>query len=820
VVSMGKMWNRFKTFILNIFTEEVEVILPEDKLEQEKENIDWETHRKKDDTHHSVRKQTNDSFRFPVIPDTPKNRSENPALKEEKRYIERLADEKQAAYHKQLKTNHEKEMRNRNEKLSSDQEIGYEKELEMRLKAQKERRRNRHLNRAPSVQTYMPETERGFVAYEKEKSLKNIDHIPAYKRREKVIKQYEQPDLSAEAGYDDMGDKHQKPEKIVYSTPDELDDVFRKIHVRSHLRSNEAQEKTIIEATPFADMSHDDKHVNNLTKEPEAKKKADNLRNPVKKINEEQIQKYADVTPNIEEQEEKESPSSTFKHEAESKEKHWYMEQRRSVHQQAKMQAADEKNNETIESVHYDVPHHLLDDPEGNDIDDLAWVEEQQYLLERTLTHFKIRAKVVHVTQGPTVTRFEIQPELGVKVSTIRNLADDLKLNLAAKEIRIEAPIPGKNTVGIEIPNAYPQMVTLQHMIESAAFTEAESPLSIALGLTIEGDPLITNIEKMPHGLIAGATGSGKSVCINTILLSLMYKANHEDVKFMLIDPKMVELAPYNGIPHLVSPVITDVKAATAALKWAVQEMEARYEKFVEAQVRHIEKYNEKIATNKFSGEKMPYLVIVIDELADLMMVSPQDVEDSISRIAQKARACGIHLLLATQRPSVDVITGLIKANIPTRIAFTVSSQVDSRTILDSNGAEKLLGKGDMLFMENGSGRSLRLQGPFVSDEEIERVTAYMREIAEPNYLFEQEELLVQADEKEQDELFEEVILFVLEQNQASTSLLQRQFRIGYNRAARLMDTLYEAGIISAQNGSKPREVLITYEQAEQLFFT
>src|SRR5690625_4074264 len=450
---------------------------------------------------------------------------------------------------------------------------------------------------------------------------------------------------------------------------------------------------------------------------------------------------------------------------------------------------------------------------EENDDD---WVIEQQILLEQTLEHFNIDANVVNITQGPAVTRFEIQPALGVKVSRIRNLADDFKLNMAAKDIRIEAPIPGKNTIGIEVPNRYPKIVTLQQLIETKQFKEKTSPLSIALGLTIDGEPLITDVGKMPHGLIAGATGSGKSVCINTILLSLLYKANYEEVKFLLIDPKMVELAPYNGIPHLISPVITDVKAATMALKWAVNEMEARYEKFVDAGVRNIEKYNEKIENGLLPGEKMPFLVIVIDELADLMMVSPQDVEDSICRIAQKARACGIHLLLATQRPSVDVITGLIKANIPTRIAFTVSSQVDSRTIIDSNGAEKLLGKGDMLFIENGSGKSIRLQGPFVSDEEINRVTTYMRSIAKPNYLFEQEQLLVDVEEEEEDELLNEVIMFVIENNQASTSLLQRQFRIGYNRAARLVDSLHSKGIISAQNGSKPREVLVSRAQINE----
>lgn len=465
------------------------------------------------------------------------------------------------------------------------------------------------------------------------------------------------------------------------------------------------------------------------------------------------------------------------------------------------------------------IPLHLLNDQVKKSSLNDQWIAEQQELLEKTLKYFNVRARVVNATQGPAVTRFEVHPELGVKVSKVKNLSDDLKLNMSAKDIRIEAPIPGKNTIGIEVPNPTSQMVSLQEIVGSETFNTSSSPLTIALGLSIEGTPVVTNIQKMPHGLIAGATGSGKSVCINTILLSLIYKASHEDVKFLLIDPKMVELAPYNGIPHLVSPVITNVKAATAALKWAVNEMEDRYERFVQEGVRDIERYNQKIVKQNRTHEKMPFIVIVIDELADLMMVSPQDVEDAISRIAQKARACGIHLLLATQRPSVDVLTGLIKANIPTRIAFSVSSQIDSRTILDTGGAEKLLGKGDMLFIENGTGKSVRLQGPFVSDDEIERVTAHVRSLAEPNYLFEQESLLQQfvADEEE-DDLLQEAVHFIFEQNSASTSLLQRHFKIGYNRAARLMDTLEHKGIISGQNGSKPREVLITQSQLEESF--
>ncbi|MFC0522286.1 DNA translocase FtsK [Pontibacillus salicampi] len=463
-------------------------------------------------------------------------------------------------------------------------------------------------------------------------------------------------------------------------------------------------------------------------------------------------------------------------------------------------------------------PVHLLNDaPEKNEHDE-EWIEEQKQLLETTLKHFHVKAKVVNAMKGPTVTRFEVQPEPGVKVSKITNLSDDIKLNLAAKDIRMEAPIPGKNAIGIEVPNPSSQAVAFQGILEDEAFAANKSPLSVGLGLDISGMPVVTDIRKMPHGLIAGATGSGKSVCINTILLSLLYKSHYEDVKFLLIDPKMVELAPYNELPHLVAPVITDVKAATSALKWAVKEMENRYEKFVTEGVRDIDRFNEKIISKGRSNEKMPYLVIVIDELADLMMMSPQDVEDAICRIAQKARACGIHLLVATQRPSVDVITGLIKANIPTRIAFSVSSQVDSRTIIDTNGAEKLLGKGDMLFLENGSGKSQRLQGAFVSDEEIERVTNHVKKIAGPQYEFEQEELIQQTDfEEDEDDLFEEAVEFVIQQNGASASLLQRRFKVGYNRAARLIDTMEEKGIISETKGSKPRDVFVTQASFEEM---
>lgn len=474
------------------------------------------------------------------------------------------------------------------------------------------------------------------------------------------------------------------------------------------------------------------------------------------------------------------------------------------------------------DEAHYHRPTkptlNLLDIPPVEVDDDQEWLQEQKQLLDSAFASFNVGAKVVNATKGPAVTQFEIQPEHGVRVNKITNLTDDLKLALAAKDIRIEAPIPGKSTVGIEVPNRKSRSVVIREILRSSVFQKNTSPLIVALGLDISGQPITTDIKKMPHGLIAGATGSGKSVCINSIIISLIYKASPHEVKLMLIDPKVVELAPYNGIPHLVSPVITDVKAATAALKWAVEEMERRYELFAHEGVRDITRFNEKVLKENPKAEIMPYLVIIIDELADLMMVSPADVEDAICRIAQKARACGIHLLLATQRPSVDVITGLIKANIPTRTAFSVSSQVDSRTIIDISGAEKLLGRGDMLFLENGSNKPVRIQGNFVSDEEIERVTEFVRKQMEPTYLFVQEELIKQSsDMNTEDELFLKACEFVIEQEGASASSLQRRFRIGYNRAARLIDMMEAQGIVSEPKGSKPRDVLVSKEHLEKL---
>ncbi|QDI91213.1 DNA translocase FtsK [Salicibibacter halophilus] len=452
-------------------------------------------------------------------------------------------------------------------------------------------------------------------------------------------------------------------------------------------------------------------------------------------------------------------------------------------------------------------PLNLLTPPMQASSLDEEKLQEQRDQLEATLHQFQVKAAVTNVTEGPSIIRFEVQPAPGVKVNKITNLSDDLKLAMAATDLRMEAPIPGKNAIGIEVPKENREPVALRELFEKEAFREHKSPLAVALGLDITGDPNIMDLSNMPHGLIAGATGSGKSVCINSILISLLYKADPEEVKLLLIDPKVVELAFYKDIPHLAAPVVTDPKEATMTLKWSVAEMERRYQRFAEAGVRDIKGYNQK------TDEKLPYLVIVIDELADLMMVAPQDVEASISRIAQKARACGIHLLVATQRPSVDVITGLIKANIPTRIAFAVSSAVDSRTILDKGGAERLIGKGDMLVSENGASKLVRLQGTFVSDQEIDEVATYLRHQRAPAYLFSKDEVVKHESRSDDDDLLEDASHFVIQQGSASTSLIQRQFHIGYNRAARLMDMMETRGIVSAAAGTKPRDVLVNDEQ-------
>ncbi len=435
--------------------------------------------------------------------------------------------------------------------------------------------------------------------------------------------------------------------------------------------------------------------------------------------------------------------------------------------------------------------------------------------LEDTLNSFGVDAKVIQVTKGPSVTRYELQPHSGVKVSKIVNLADDIALSLAAKGVRIEAPIPGKAAVGIEVPNKELIPVYLREVLDSEEFTNSKKKIAFALGKDISGNCVVSDLSKMPHLLIAGATGSGKSVCINTLIISILYKYSPENVKLLMVDPKVVELNVYNGIPHLLIPVVTEPKKAAGALNWAVNEMTRRYKLFADNGVRNVEGYNELLEKGKVT-EKLPAIVIIVDELADLMMVCPSDVEDYIGRLAQMARAAGMHLVIATQRPSVDVITGVIKANIPSRISFAVSSQIDSRTILDCSGAEKLLGKGDMLFYPVGEAKPIRIQGAFISEEEVERVVSFIKsQGAESDY---KEEIINHINsenttDEEYDELLDEAIRVVVESGQASTSLLQRRLRVGYNRAARLMEQLENKGIISSRDGSKARQILIDRQE-------
>ena len=442
-------------------------------------------------------------------------------------------------------------------------------------------------------------------------------------------------------------------------------------------------------------------------------------------------------------------------------------------------------------------------------------------ILEATLKSFGVAVRITDVSVGPTVTRYELEPAPGVKVSRITNLQDDIALQLAATHIRIEAPIPGKSAVGIEVPNAKTAEVALRDVLDAPVFRNKKGGVPVALGKDITGKPIVTDLTKMPHLLIAGSTGSGKSVCINTLIMSILFHEQPEEVKLILIDPKVVELSVYNGIPHLRIPVVTEAKKAAGALHWAVQEMEKRYQQFSYAHVRDIGGYN------KANPEQhMPYIVIIIDELADLMMAAPDSVEDAICRLAQKARAAGIHLVLATQRPSVDVITGVIKANIPSRISFAVSSQVDSRTILDMAGAEKLIGKGDMLFNPIGAPNPIRVQGAFISDEEVEAVTSYIKkETAHAPVQYEEINLELpdkqdkSQDVEQEDELLQEAAEWILDTKKASVSMLQRRFRIGYTRAGRLMDTLEHMGIVGPADGAKPREILMTREEADARFF-
>ncbi|MCH5249544.1 MAG: DNA translocase FtsK [Lachnospiraceae bacterium] len=464
-------------------------------------------------------------------------------------------------------------------------------------------------------------------------------------------------------------------------------------------------------------------------------------------------------------------------------------------------------------------------------------LKETAFRLQQTLETFGVKVTVTEISQGPAVTRYELQPEQGVKVSKIVGLADDIKLNLAATDIRIEAPIPGKAAVGIEVPNKENSAVALRDLLESREFKEFPSNLAFAVGKDIGGKIVVTDIAKMPHMLIAGSTGSGKSVCINTIIMGILYKAHPDDVKLIMIDPKVVELSVYNGIPHLLIPVVTDPKKAAAALHWGVAEMTERYKKFADYNVRDLKGYNKKLETMREQGEpdvpdKLPQILIIVDELADLMMVAPGEVEESICRLAQLARACGIHLIIATQRPSVDVITGLIKANMPSRIAFAVSSGVDSRTILDMVGAEKLLGKGDMLFYPQGYPKPARIQGAFVSDKEVSDVVDFLKNQAIGNvYSDDVEEKIkslgsnssggavggVSDSDSQYDQYFAEAGRFIIDKDKASIGMLQRVFKIGFNRAARIMDQLCEAGVVGEEEGTKPRKVLMSMEQFEQM---
>ena len=441
-------------------------------------------------------------------------------------------------------------------------------------------------------------------------------------------------------------------------------------------------------------------------------------------------------------------------------------------------------------------------------------------ILEETLASFGVKIKVTQVTQGPAITRYEAQPAPGVKVSRITNLADDIALSLASADVRIEAPIPGKSVVGIEVPNKEIAMVHFREVLETPEYLATTSKLTLCLGKDITGTPVIADLTRMPHLLIAGATGSGKSVCINALIHSILFKSRPDEVKFLLVDPKRVELANYNGIPHLIAPVVTDPKKAAGALKWIVTEMETRYELFAAAGVRDIVRYNFLRTQDKLEEHPpLPYVVVIIDELADLMMVAPGDVEEAICRLAQMARAAGIHLIVATQRPSVDVITGIIKANIPSRIAFGVSSQTDSRTILDMNGAEKLLGRGDMLYYPMGSSKPLRVQGCYLSDKEVENVVTFLQNQAKPEYQEIPNMDIGNAETKDmEDGLFYQAAQLFIEGGTASVSLLQRRLRIGYTRAARLMDFLEEKGVVGGYEGSKPREVLMTRGQFELKF--
>ncbi len=521
------------------------------------------------------------------------------------------------------------------------------------------------------------------------------------------------------------------------------------------------------------------------------------------------------------------------------------MQRRRPVAKlptEPKMEGMDGMVAEDIRNTEKKIPRKYIFPPlsrlqkgKGGGGDSARELKETALRLQQTLKTFGVKVTITDISQGPAVTRYELQPEQGVKVSKIVGLADDIKLNLAATDIRIEAPIPGKAAIGIEVPNKENSAVALRDLLESSEFKEFPSNLAFAVGKDIAGKVVVADIAKMPHMLIAGATGSGKSVCINTLIMSILYKAHPDDVKLIMVDPKVVELSVYNGIPHLLIPVVTDPKKAAAALHWGVSEMTDRYKKFADFNVRDLKGYNQKVEGMQEKGEedvpaKLPQIVIIVDELADLMMVAPGEVEESICRLAQLARAAGIHLIIATQRPSVDVITGLIKANMPSRVAFSVSSGVDSRTILDMNGAEKLLGKGDMLFYPQGYAKPARVQGAFVSDREVSDVVDFLKNQAVGNVYAEDVEEKIKSigsgstgggqgidGGSSLDEYFADAGRFIIDKDKASIGMFQRVFKIGFNRAARIMDQLYEYGVVGEEEGTKPRKVLMSMEEFEQL---
>ena len=503
--------------------------------------------------------------------------------------------------------------------------------------------------------------------------------------------------------------------------------------------------------------------------------------------------------------------------------------------QQQEMSSQMENARKKVPKKYIFPPLSRLAKGNGKSKDSSRELKETAMRLQQTLNTFGVRVTITDISQGPSVTRYELQPEQGVKVSKIVGLSDDIKLNLAATDIRIEAPIPGKAAIGIEVPNKENTAVALRDLLESPEFKEFPSNLAFAVGKDIAGKTIVADIAKMPHMLIAGATGSGKSVCINTLIMSILYKAHPDDVKLIMVDPKVVELSVYNGIPHLLIPVVTDPKKAAAALHWGVAEMTERYKKFADLNVRDLKGYNKKVESMQNSEDaeapsKMPQIVIIVDELADLMMVAPGEVEESICRLAQLARAAGIHLIIATQRPSVDVITGLIKANMPSRVAFAVSSGVDSRTILDMNGAEKLLGKGDMLFYPQGYSKPARVQGAFVSDKEVSDVVDFLKNQMLGNTYAEDIEEKIQNmgtgsggsgastdSGSERDDYFADAGRFIIDKDKASIGMLQRVFKIGFNRAARIMDQLCDYGVVGEEEGTKPRKVLMTMEEFEQL---